>query len=612
VSWPLASFLIVGLVLAVGWLAYERKRPSARMAAVVAIMAALAALGRDAFAALPDVKPITAMTLVVGYALGPIPGFTVGALGMLVSNFMLGQGPYTPWQMAAWGMVGLAGALIGRLSRRRLGRLSLASACACSALAAKEIMNVYTWTLGASHTPSAFLAVAGSAISYDVTDTIASFCFGLAFAPELARVLARMRVRMDVTWDRAPVPMALEAATGPRRAGAAGSLLALALAVLTAAALLIGGPRASGARQPVSAELAFLASAQNRDGGYGGARGQSSSELYSAWVAMGLAAAGRDPLSVRRDGHTVLDALRGEAASLQGAGDLERTILALRACGVSARSLPAAAGGDPVRRLLRFRAGDGSFGHLSNLTSFAVFALRAGGYSAADPTVRAAGAWLGRQQNGDGGFGFGTRGGGSDVDDTAAALQALVGAGTRAWGPVDRATAFLRRAQNPDGGYPQQLGGESNAQSTAWAIQGLIAAGRDVRTVTRQGSRSPLGYLTSLLTANGSIRYSRTGAQTPVWVTAQALIALAGKPLPIAPVRVHGSSASASSMSLAPSRSAAPTGRSSSRHPGAAAAGARSPEAAPVGISAAARRRLNGIAAAIGTLAGTALAPMLR
>src|SRR5271165_4185436 len=108
-SWPLASFLLVGVVLGIGWLAYERRRPSARMAAVVAVMSALAALGRDAFVALPDVKPITAMTLVVGYALGPLPGFTVGALGMLASNVMLGQGPYTPWQMAGGGGAGLPG-----------------------------------------------------------------------------------------------------------------------------------------------------------------------------------------------------------------------------------------------------------------------------------------------------------------------------------------------------------------------------------------------------------------------------------------------------------------------------------------------------------------------
>ncbi len=200
-SWPLASFLIVGVVLGIGWLAYERRRPSARMAAVVGVMAALAALGRDAFAALPDVKPITAMTFVVGYALGPLPGFAVGALGMLVSNFVLGQGPYTPWQMAAWGIVGLAGAALGRVSSRRAGRLALALACALAALAAGEIMDVYTWTLGAAHTPAAYLAVAGQALPFDLAGVVASFLFGLAFAPELAQVLARVRARMDVTWE---------------------------------------------------------------------------------------------------------------------------------------------------------------------------------------------------------------------------------------------------------------------------------------------------------------------------------------------------------------------------------------------------------------------------
>jgi energy-coupling factor transport system substrate-specific component len=214
-SWPIASFAVVGVVLAIGWLAYERRRPSARMAAVVAVMAALTALGRDAFVALPDVKPITAMTFVVGYALGPLPGFTVGALGMLVSNFMLGQGPYTPWQMAAWGTVGLAGAALGALSRGRIGRVPLALACALAALVAEEIMDLYTWTLGAVHTPAAFLAVAGQGLPYDVTGVVASFLFGLAFAPELAQVLTRVRVRMDVTW--APTPNQATSAVRPTR-----------------------------------------------------------------------------------------------------------------------------------------------------------------------------------------------------------------------------------------------------------------------------------------------------------------------------------------------------------------------------------------------------------
>jgi len=548
VSWPLASFLVVGLVLGAGWLAYERRRPSARTAAVVAVMAALAALGRDAFAALPDVKPITAMTLVVGYALGPLPGFTVGALGMLVSNFMLGQGPYTPWQMAAWGMVGLAGAALGRLSSRRLGRVALALACGLTALAAKEVMNVYTWTLGASHTPAAFLATAGTALSFDLTDTVASFLFGLAFAPELSRVLARVRVRMSVTWEeplgsaRSLAVLAIASAVlvcGPHAARARADVTQMTQTRAAAAGGATGAgsaPIASQARLDISREAAFLAAAQNADGGFGAARGQSSSELYSAWVAMGLAASGRDALSLRRGGRTVLDALRGEASSLQGPGDLERTILALRACGVSVRSLP---GGDPVARLLRFRERDGSFGHLGNLTAFAILALRAAGDPAGAPVVNAAAAWLERQQEPDGGFGFGTRGAGSDVDDSAAVLQAIAITRARRATTLARASAFLIHAQNPDGGYPQQPGGASNAQSTSWAIQGLLAAGRDVTAVTREGSRSPLGYLESLIAPDGSVRYSRTGSQTPVWVTAQALTALAEKPLPIAPARTR-------------------------------------------------------------------------
>ena len=400
-SWTLASLAIVCLILVAGWITYERRRPSARMAAVVAVMAAMAALGRDAFAALPDVKPITAMTLVVGYSLGPLPGFAVGALGMLVSNFMLGQGPYTPWQMAAWGMVGLFGAALGSLSRRRLGRIPLALACGLSALAAKEIMNFYQWTLGASHTPAALLAVVGQGLTYDLTDVIASFLFGLAFGPELARVLARTRVRMQVTWAPAPVD------PGARPSiGAAATLAAL---VVGAGALLGAGhppaARASSSSAAVEAHLAlgrevsYLAAAQNADGGFGASKGQTSSELYSAWAALGLAAAGRDPLSLSREGHTVLDALRGEARNLRGAGDLERTILALHACGVSVHSLP---GGDPVKRLLRERARDGSIGHLDNLTAFEVLALRASGYPKSSATIRSAAGWLARQQDADG------------------------------------------------------------------------------------------------------------------------------------------------------------------------------------------------------------------
>jgi hypothetical protein len=240
---------------------------------------------------------------------------------------------------------------------------------------------------------------------------------------------------------------------------------------------------------------------------------------------MGLAAAGRRPS--RATGAFLARA----APRMRDTGDLERTMLALRAAG---RSAARAGGVNLTARLLARQRRDGSFEGLVNRTAFGVLALRAAGRRASDRSVRRAAGWVARQQNRDGGFNFGGRGAPSGIDDTAGAVQALVAAGlSRRGGAVARGVAFLVRRQNPDGGFPLQPGAGSNAQSTAWAAQALVAAGRNPERVRRGGSRSPLGYLRTLVAADGSVRYSRTSAQTPVWVTAQALTALARKPFPI-------------------------------------------------------------------------------
>ena len=109
-TWQLASFAILAFGLAAGFAWYERSRPSARVLALVAALAALAVVGRLAFAAFPNVKPTTDIVLLAGYALGGAPGFAVGAITPVVSNVFMGQGPWTPWQMAAWGGVGIGGA----------------------------------------------------------------------------------------------------------------------------------------------------------------------------------------------------------------------------------------------------------------------------------------------------------------------------------------------------------------------------------------------------------------------------------------------------------------------------------------------------------------------
>ncbi len=92
--------------------------------------------------------------------------------------------------------------------------------------------------------------------------------------------------------------------------------------------------------------------------------------------------------------------------------------------------------------------------------------------------------------------------------------------------PIDRGVAFLRRHQNRDGGFELTLGRGSDTQSTAWAIQGLLAAGRKPGTAAYR-------YLQRMRRSDGSYRYNARYVTTPLWVTAQVLPALARKPFPL-------------------------------------------------------------------------------
>jgi energy-coupling factor transport system substrate-specific component len=510
-SWELASFALLFCALAAGFHWYERTHPSSKVLALVATLAALAALGRVAFAPLPNVKPTTDIVLLSGYALGGAPGFVVGAAGALASNLFFGQGPWTPWQMGAWGLAGVLGAALAVASGRRLGRVPLAIACFVAGLLYGAILDFSTWvTFSGDHTLGQYLALSGSSLGFNLAHAVGNLLFCLAFGPAFVRALLRFRARFEVRWQ----PVAAAAAVG--------------------AALLVGAaalPAPAAAAGETARATSYLLRVQNADGGFGAEGGQRSSQLYTAWATLGLAAAGRRPATVRRGGgRTPADYLAAGARGMRDTGDIERTILALAAAGRSPRR---AGGVDLVARLLARRRSNGSFDGLVNVTAFGVLALRASGRSARDRTVRRAATWIAREQNRDGGWNFGGRGGPSGIDDTAAALQALRAAGRPRAGALARGAAFLVRRQNADGGFPLVPGGTSNAQSTSWAVQGLVAAGRDPERVRRGGSRTPLGYLRTLVESDGSVRYSRTSRQTPVWVTAQALTALSRRPLPI-------------------------------------------------------------------------------
>jgi hypothetical protein len=540
-TWELTSFLILGAVLVAGFAWYERSRPPSQVVALVAALAALAVAGRIAFAAFPNVKPTTDIVIFAGYALGGAPGFAVGALAALVSNFWFGQGPWTPWQMAAWGICGVLGAALA-LGTRNAGRLALAATCGFAGIFYGALLNFSLMaTYGGDLSWERFSLLETRAIPFEVAHVGANVALALVAGPAMVRMLVRFRRRFE--WRRGGPAPASRTGLGPALRGGVALLL---LAVLALGGLVAPPAQASSASRAV----AWLESAQSSDGGFGPSVGDESRGETTCWVMLGLAAAGRNPLDVSRDGHTPVDFLRSNLSSVHSPGDLARTILALESAGADPRDF---GGRNLVADLIGSRRKDGSYHGWPGSTAFAVIALRSVGVEGG---VKESVDWLRQAQAEDGGWGD-YPGAPSTADVTGAVLQVLSSDSTASHRAVD----YLRGAQHKGGGFPLGGSGTINTQSTAWAVQGLLGAGRDPDSFKRGGVSAP-GFLENNQRADGSYRYAKPSAatppevanQTPIFVTGEVLVAVAGKSFPIpAPTRQPTPSPSATTDSSQPS-----------------------------------------------------------
>ena len=269
------------------------------------------------------------------------------------------------------------------------------------------------------------------------------------------------------------------------------------LAALAAAAAVAASPAATG--------VGFLQARQLDSGGFAEA-GRPAYPQLTAWAVLGLRASGEKPSSA-----TARYLVQHES-ELTSATDLALVALAEDSVGQKAdRSLA---------RLRALERPDGSVGGLVNGTAWSVLAFRAAGAPVHTRTIH----WLLARQRRAGGWGW--TAGGADSNDTAAVVEALR-AGRIGGRPIRRALRFLLTFRNRDGGFELTHGRGSDAQSTAWAVQAFLAAGRPP-------PRGALAYLRRLQRADGSFRYSLRYTTTPVWVTAQVLPALARKAFPLA------------------------------------------------------------------------------
>ncbi len=195
----LAVLLAAFAVVAAGFAWLEGGTMSARDLTLVATLGGLAAAGRVLFAPIPSVQPVTVIVAASGVALGPRRGFAVGALAALASNFFLGQGPHTPWQMLAWGGCGLLGGLLRPALR---GRLAFAAFTVALGFAFGSVMDVWLWYGFYPHTEAALIARLAAGLPFNVAHAAGNVVLALVAGPELRRVLERFerRSRTDVVW----------------------------------------------------------------------------------------------------------------------------------------------------------------------------------------------------------------------------------------------------------------------------------------------------------------------------------------------------------------------------------------------------------------------------
>ncbi len=199
INWALASVMIIGLALLAFFWQFERSEVNVQSLTMLATIATLAAIARVPFVAVMGLQPTTFIVMITGYVFGSQTGFMVGAVAALVSNFFLGQGPWTPWQMFSWGICGVIAGLIGNPNRFRLINFTIVAGL-CGYLFG-WIMNIWHW-IGFVYplNLTTYIATWLASIPSDTLHAAGNIAFSLLFGKSFYSILIRFRKKMQTTY----------------------------------------------------------------------------------------------------------------------------------------------------------------------------------------------------------------------------------------------------------------------------------------------------------------------------------------------------------------------------------------------------------------------------
>lgn len=194
-NWGLMSVVLVALTIGAFFFEFESKATGSKEIALVGILGTVSAVVRIPFAAIPSVQPCTYLIICTGYIFGPLAGFMVGAITALVSNFFLGQGPWTIYQMFAWGMSGVTASYLKRFNPGRRGLIAFGIVWGYLFGA---IMNLWFWAAFVYPlTPMTFLISQLNSLWFDTAHAVANAIFMGLWGKKTISILERFHKRFQ-------------------------------------------------------------------------------------------------------------------------------------------------------------------------------------------------------------------------------------------------------------------------------------------------------------------------------------------------------------------------------------------------------------------------------
>lgn len=190
------SMIIVCLSCLPFFFKYEHRKPQTREIVVLAIMVALTVVSRAIFMITPNFKPMTVLVILCGMVFQKESGFLCGSLGALLSNFLFGQGPWTPFQMISWGLIGYGAGVINKRQYLEKNTLALYVYAMASGIFFSMLMDVWAvMSLDTTFNLQRYLASLVTSLPMMITYVISNVIFMVLLKDRMLQIFSRVKIK---------------------------------------------------------------------------------------------------------------------------------------------------------------------------------------------------------------------------------------------------------------------------------------------------------------------------------------------------------------------------------------------------------------------------------